>query len=326
MPIMTSFRPTVAPPGRLARIGVVLDTRNPPERLRTIAAMCDGAGIGALWIRDDLSALDGEPRLDPWSALSLAGSAASRAVIGAAVTITARPAEALAALVRGLGAASVEITLAAGGIQEPRPGPEAMASALEGYVRTLRESLQPVAEADGPCISIEARTAQEITVAARSADDVVLPALAGTALDAAIADVREACERVERDPDSLGIAIEVPVSIGRTQAEAEARAHGEALFEVLGLPSEVGIFGTLEECQERVIELAHAGVRDLRCHLPNNPDIHDVIAQLTAISVGTVDVLAPGAPRSRDPDPPQGWGGRARAGSGPGPSNDEEAS
>jgi len=308
---MTSFRPTIAPPGRLVRIGVVLDTRNPPKRLRTIAAMCDRAGIDALWIRDDLSALDGEPRLDPWSALSLAGSAASRAVIGVAVTINDRPAATLAALVRDLGLASVEITLIAGGIHEPGTGAsEAMASTLEGYVRTLRESLQPEAEANGPCISIEARTAEEISVAARSADDVVLPALDGTVLDAAIADMREACERVERDPDSLGIAIEVPVSIGRTQAEAEARAHGEALFEVLGSPSEVGIFGTLEECQERVIELAHAGVRDLRCHLPNNPDIHDVIAQLTAIAVGTVDVLAPGAPRSRDPDPPEGWGGR----------------
>lgn len=290
---------------------MVLDTRNPPERLRTIAAMCDGAGIGALWIRDDLAAPDGEPRLDPWSALSLACSAASHAVIGAAVTINARPAATLGALVRSLGPASVEITLTAGGIQEPGLGdPEAMASALEGYVRTLRECLPQDAGAHGPCISIEARTAQEITVAARSADDVVLPALDGTALDAAIADVREACERVERDPASLGIAIEVPVSIGRTQAEAEARVHGEAIFEVLGSPSEVGIFGTLEECQERVIELAHAGVRDLRCYLPNNPDIHDVIAQLTGISVGTVDVLAPGAPRSRDPDPPEGWGGR----------------
>ena len=311
MPIMTSFRPTMVPPGRLARVGVVLDTRNPPERVRTTAAMCDRAGIGALWIRDDLSALDGESRLDLRSALSLASSAASRAVIGAAVAIEARPAATLAALVRGLGSGDVEITLTAGGIQEPGPGaPQAMGSALERYLRTLRESLQPDAGVHAPCISIETRTTLEIAVAARSADGVVLRALDATDLDAAIADVREACERVERDPDSLSIAVEVPVSIGRTQAEAEARAHGEALFEVLGLPSEVGIFGTLEECQERVIELAHAGVRDLRCHLPNNPDIHDVIAQLTAIAVGTVDVLAPGAPRSRDPDPPEGWGGR----------------
>src|SRR6266566_1062566 len=45
-------RPTVAPPGRLVRLGVVLDTRNPIERLLEVARMCDRAGIGALWVED----------------------------------------------------------------------------------------------------------------------------------------------------------------------------------------------------------------------------------------------------------------------------------
>ena len=43
-----------------------------------------------------------------------------------------------------------------------------------------------------------------------------------------------------------------------------------------------------------MIALAHAGITDLRCVLPNAPDVHDVIAQLTAIAVGTTDVLRPG--------------------------------
>ena len=34
-----------------------------------------------------------------------------------------------------------------------------------------------------------------------------------------------------------------------------------------------------------------------------------VIAQLTALSIGTVDMLAPGSPRSRAPEPPKGSGG-----------------
>jgi hypothetical protein len=93
-------------------------------------------------------------------------------------------------------------------------------------------------------------------------------------------------------------------------AEAQARAGAESLFETVGPPSQVGVFGTLEQCQERVIELAHAGVTDLRCILPNSPDIHDVIAQLTAMSIGSVDVLSPGTPRSKAPDPPETWGGR----------------
>ena len=72
------------------------------------------------------------------------------------------------------------------------------------------------------------------------------------------------------------------------------------------------MFGTLEHCHERVIALAHAGVTDLRCVLPNAPDVHDVIAQATAMTVGTVAKLVAGAPRSEPPPPPEGWGGRSR--------------
>ncbi|HTE69152.1 MAG TPA: hypothetical protein VK942_10405, partial [Actinomycetes bacterium] len=102
------------------------------------------------------------------------------------------------------------------------------------------------------------------------------------------------------------------VSIGRTVAEAAARWHAEPAFAALGPPEQAGVFGTLEQCHERVIALAHAGVTDLRCVLPNAPDVHDVIAQATAMSVGTVAELAPGAPRSPAPPPPEGWGGRSR--------------
>jgi hypothetical protein len=61
-----------------------------------------------------------------------------------------------------------------------------------------------------------------------------------------------------------------------------------------------------------VIALAHAGGTDFRCILPNAPDVPDVIAQLTAMVVGTRAALRPDAPRSRDPDPPPDWGGRRR--------------
>lgn len=77
-----------------------------------------------------------------------------------------------------------------------------------------------------------------------------------------------------------------------------------------GHPAEIGIFGTLEECQDRVIALAHAGITDLRCVVPATPDVHDVIAQLTSMTIGTVDVLVPGSLRSPAPPPPEGWGGR----------------
>ena len=40
--------------------------------------------------------------------------------------------------------------------------------------------------------------------------------------------------------------------------------------------------------------------------------VHDVIAQVTAMTIGSADKLVPGAPRTRVPEPPTGWGGRSR--------------
>jgi alkanesulfonate monooxygenase SsuD/methylene tetrahydromethanopterin reductase-like flavin-dependent oxidoreductase (luciferase family) len=287
--------------------------------------MCDGAGIEALWVPDHLAFPDGE-RLEAWTALTLMSPALFRARTGVTVTPAFRPVATLAAMAGTLDAAiggRLELCLSAGSFERTI---EPEVPALIEYADRLRGLLSEGAAAfgsnthaapgvaspqpGGPPLSVEARTPNQIDVAARIADDVLLPAGTVADLVAATARVRAACERVGRDPATLGIALEAPLSIGRTRAEAEARAHGESVFEVLGSPSQVGVFGTLEECQERVVELAHAGISDLRFVLPNNPDIHDVIAQLTAIAIGTVDVLTPGAPRSKDPDPPETWGGR----------------
>src|SRR5216117_3199819 len=139
---------------------------------------------------------------------------------------------------------------------------------------------------------------------------VVIPASALQDVRGLIGAVRAGCEAAGRDPASLVIAVDVQVSIGRTSAEAHARASHDPRFHDIGHPATRGIFGTLEQCQDRAIELAHLGVTDLRCLLPNTPDVHDAIAQLTAVVVGTVDVLTPNSPRSKAPDPPEGWGGR----------------
>jgi hypothetical protein len=96
----------------------------------------------------------------------------------------------------------------------------------------------------------------------------------------------------------------LPVSLGRTPAEALARLDLDPTMGGFGDPRDGGLFGTLEDGQRRVIELAHAGVHDLRCVLPDAPDIHDLVAQLTAVVVGSLDTHHPGAPRSADPEPP----------------------
>ncbi len=301
--------------------------------------MCDGAGLDALWVRDHLSPTDAEPRLEAWTALTLASPDTVRTRMGAMLNIALRSPATLAAMAGTLDAAlggRLELGLSVGWVEREHlafgfdfPDPETRANRLEHYAGILRGLLAGEAVAvtgsnemgvaelgvaspqpGGPVISVQALTARQMEIAARVADDVVI--LAGAAKDVAsgVARIRAACERAGRDPGTLGVALELPVSIGRTRAEAEARAEAEPLFRSVGSPSEVGVFGTLEQCQDRVIELAHAGVTDLRCILPNTGDVHDVIAQLTAMAVGTVEVLAPNTPKSKAPDPPSTWGGR----------------
>jgi hypothetical protein len=83
------------------------------------------------------------------------------------------------------------------------------------------------------------------------------------------------------------------------------------VFVVASHPADGGIFGTLEECQQQVLALAKRGMVDLRCVVPSAPDLGDVIAQLSAVAAGTLQVLSVGG-RSPDPPAPEGWGGRRR--------------
>jgi hypothetical protein len=101
----------------------------------------------------------------------------------------------------------------------------------------------------------------------------------------------------------------VPVVVGRTRAESLALVELAPGFGGYGDPRTDGLFGTLEDCQAQVARLAHEGVRDLRCVLPDLPDILDVLAQLPAIVVGDPATHHPGAARSADPPPPP-WAGR----------------
>jgi hypothetical protein len=106
------------------------------------------------------------------------------------------------------------------------------------------------------------------------------------------------------------VLAEVTVSVGRTVAEARARADADELFALAGHPARQGLFGTLEECQATAARLAHAGVTELICCVPLASDLHDVLAQLRSIAIGA-SVLRPGDPASAPPPPPAGWGGRS---------------
>jgi hypothetical protein len=100
-----------------------------------------------------------------------------------------------------------------------------------------------------------------------------------------------------------------PVVVGRTRAEAAALVELATGFGGFGDPREGGLFGTLEDCHEQDARLASAGLRDLRCVLPELPNVLDVLAQLPAIVVGHPSTHHPDAGRSPDPPPPP-WAGR----------------
>jgi alkanesulfonate monooxygenase SsuD/methylene tetrahydromethanopterin reductase-like flavin-dependent oxidoreductase (luciferase family) len=163
-----------------------------------------------------------------------------------------------------------------------------------------------------PRVALQTELGPSLAPAVHAADDAVLVAPTLDAVEELAKEVRTVCAATGREPATLGLAVELPVSVGRTTAEAWARWESDEALATLGPPGEVAVFGTLEQCHERVIRLAHAGITDLRCVLPETVDVHDAIAQLTAMSIGPVDKLTPGAPRSRAPEPPKGWGGRPR--------------
>jgi alkanesulfonate monooxygenase SsuD/methylene tetrahydromethanopterin reductase-like flavin-dependent oxidoreductase (luciferase family) len=289
---MAAFQPTLAPPGRLVRLGVVLDARNPGGRLAEVARMCDRAGFGAIWM-DDSAQPGPSPAL---AGLREVAPLVARARLGA-ILAGGEPLPGL----DGLPADRLELTFT---------GPDDGAA--------VDELLAPLAAAvPRPTLAVEVgdpeRLGRErLAWLAGVADDVLVAAADVDRVAEQARALRAAFGLAGRDPASLGVAVRLPLSIGRTVAEAAARWDAEPAFATLGPPAQAGVFGTLEQCHERVIALAHAGVTDLRCVLPNAPDVHDVIAQATAMTVGTVAQLAPGAPRSAHPPPPEGWGGRSR--------------
>jgi hypothetical protein len=287
------FKPTISPAGRLARLGVVIDATVAPARASGLARLCDRAGIDIVWLGGiGPSAGDAVDWGDVLAELAAVDATVGRARIGISL-----PDRELSALRTDLPAAPAEVCLT----RRYRASDRA----------DLLRDWYPVGEnLDRPRFSVVLSDLAELADWLALVDDVVLPGWLFRDLETAADEIRAECAESGRDPATLGVGVLVPVSVGRTAAEAVARAEMDPGLARFGHPSETGIFGTLEECQDRVIAFAHAGVTDLRCILPGTPDIHDVIAQLTAITLGSIAVLQPGALRSEAPPPPAGWGGR----------------
>jgi hypothetical protein len=280
---MPTFDPTQSPTRKLTRLGVVLDAATPDETVR-LARLCDRAGIDVVWITDRVSLAGDRVSHSAWTVAEAVAGHLGRSRLGVIVD-AAMPGP---GNVDSSSDRLAEVTAPAGRLGDRGPAGG----------RTLRRL--------GAIVEDVAALASVLDIA----DDIVLPGWAFDDLETAADEVRATAAEFGRDPSTLGVAALLPVSIGRTRAVAEARADADPAFGRFGHAPDVGIFGTLEECQDRVIALAHAGVTDLRCLLPVSADSHDVIAQLTAITVGTIAVLVPGSLRSPAPAPPEGWGGR----------------
>jgi hypothetical protein len=87
------------------------------------------------------------------------------------------------------------------------------------------------------------------------------------------------------------VIVDVPVSIGRTRNEAVARAARDPRFVAGAHPAETGLFGTFEQAQAQLLELARAGADELRATLADEIDVADLLAQTRALVVGATATL-----------------------------------
>jgi alkanesulfonate monooxygenase SsuD/methylene tetrahydromethanopterin reductase-like flavin-dependent oxidoreductase (luciferase family) len=314
------------PPGRLVRLGVVLDPRDDPDRRGQVATMCDRAGIDVVWLADASIQTTSDVPSSIEEALALAGAATSRLRLGAMLETGARPPEAVAAMVWSAGVSlTTRLEL---GLRAPRHPQRATgeseptgttarvhrvrdgfgtSNAVSDYAERLRWQLSrwSAPQVLRIPLALEAAELEEIDAAVRVAETVIVPFATLHDVVAFVGEVRRRCAAAGREPSTLGVAVELAVCIGRTVTEAQARAGMDPSFLEMVECGGTSILGTLEQGQDAVIELAYAGVTDLLCVPPRTADVHDLIAQLTAMVVGTPGALRPGAPRSKPPDPPR---------------------
>jgi hypothetical protein len=261
-------------------LSVVIDGRLDASGARRVAVLAGRLGLAGVWLRQ------------PWWPRLSAPAAADPAALLAWLTAEA---PAPVGLLASAGAA---------GVSEPSTGQFSVGAAGVGE---LSASAPGTAQFGASAVSARRLDAAGAFAVPADADGTGVTGILITFgpnrdLPAMVA----AAARVARDRPVLA---EVTVSVGRTSAEARARAEAEELFRIAGHPAEQGLFGTLEECQAAAAALVHAGATELICTLPLASDLPDVLAQLTAIAIGA-GVLAPGEPPSQSPPPPVGWGGR----------------
>lgn len=283
--------PVTAHEARAVRLSVVIDGRLDAVRARQVATLTDRLGLAGIWLRY------------PWWPLSGTGtSEADRAGLLAALASGVQVPPGLV-----VDADAADPGEADAWLDRLVPPDESGAARLRGNLRlALAGSPPAITRWQG---LIGRRPGLAVTRLALPAGGAGGPA---AAVFVPCAPGRNLAGEVSAAASAAGgrpVLAEVTVSVGRTAAEARARADADELFTLAGHPAQQGLFGTLEECQASAARLAHAGATELVCYLPLASDLPDVLAQLRSIAIGA-GVLRPGEPPSAAPPPPAGWGGR----------------
>lgn len=276
-------------------LSVIIDSRLDLVRARQVATFIDRLGLGGAWLRQ------------PWWPLN--GPLMSEADSASLLTRLAADGRVRAGLIADAGKADaswLRLTGSAVQGQADAPHPAGLRIALSGEPADVRRWQRLTGrQPDSAVTQLALPTATAVLPpeeGAAPASAIFIPCSPGRDLAAEVSAAASAA-------GGLPVLAEVTVSVGRTVAEATARADADGLFSLAGHPSRQGLFGTLEECQAAASLLAHAGVTELVCHLPLTSDLHDVLAQLRSIAIGA-GVLRPGDPPSAAPPPPADWGGR----------------
>jgi hypothetical protein len=257
--------------GGVVRLGVLLDDDTACDSVIRLAVLAERAGLAGLWLANSPGQAAAQDPSELLMALANAAERTSRIILGADL---ARLPE--GSLVPAGLAERLEAVLPA----SAAPFAAAIADRPNGWRGRITVRIE--GPADGPM--------------APGADGVVIPIWEFGRTAAA---------------PNLPVAVELAASIGRTTAEAAARLDADPRLRQRRDPRRGGLFGTLEQCQARVGELTQAGVAEVRCWLPDTPDVHDVIAQLSAVAVGALTPTEQGR-HAQPPAPPAGWGGRRR--------------
>jgi hypothetical protein len=91
--------------------------------------------------------------------------------------------------------------------------------------------------------------------------------------------------------DRHRVVAALPVSIGRTFSEADARARRDPRLSGDRDPRRGGLFGTHEQAQSQALDLAAAGVDLVRVTVADEVDVADLLAQVRSLVVGATPVL-----------------------------------